>query len=125
MSLILVNDEFSVYIDETTNEVFQEEPSGKLRRVKFRKNKQGRVYFDTWIFVKSTVGSGYIYDTSIRKRFFYARVLAELFIPNPDGYRFVEHLDGDLENFTISNLCWSKVQQSYLRKIKINGEEVY
>ena len=35
------------------------------------------------------------------------RIVAEAFIPNPHGYRFVLHLDGDCTNNDYRNLMWS------------------
>ena len=35
------------------------------------------------------------------------RLVAETFIPNPEGYRFVIHIDGDCTNNDYRNLMWS------------------
>ena len=35
------------------------------------------------------------------------RLVAETFIPNPDGLRFVTHIDGNPENNHISNIAWT------------------
>lgn len=34
------------------------------------------------------------------------RILAELFIPNPDGKPSINHIDGDKANFALENLEW-------------------
>lgn len=34
------------------------------------------------------------------------RLLAELYVPNPNGYREVNHIDGNKGNFKLSNLEW-------------------
>lgn len=34
------------------------------------------------------------------------RILAEIFIPNPDGLPCINHIDGDKTNFEITNLEW-------------------
>ena len=35
-----------------------------------------------------------------------AKVVATLFVPNPNGYRWVKSLDGDKLNLNSSNLVW-------------------
>lgn len=43
---------------------------------------------------------------TLRKRFFCHRLVAELYIPNPDGLPQVNHIDGNKENSCVSNLEW-------------------
>ena len=38
---------------------------------------------------------------------FVNRLVAEAFLENPDGYRFVKFKDGDVCNVEVSNLTWS------------------
>lgn len=45
-------------------------------------------------------------DNKKRKMFFIHRLVAELFIPNPNNYSEVNHLDEDKSNNSIGNLCW-------------------
>lgn len=41
-------------------------------------------------------------------RFYYVhRIVAELYVPNPDGYKFVKHKDGNRFNNHASNLEWA------------------
>jgi len=40
------------------------------------------------------------------KRFFIHRIIAELFIPNPENKPFVNHIDSNKSNYSISNLEW-------------------
>ena len=35
------------------------------------------------------------------------RLVAETFVPNPHGYKFVRHIDGDCTNNDYRNLMWS------------------
>ena len=43
-----------------------------------------------------------------KMRFFYVhRIIAELYVPNPYGYKFVKHKDGNRFNNDASNLEWA------------------
>lgn len=43
---------------------------------------------------------------TIRKKIYCHRLVAELFLPNPDGLSQVNHIDGNKGNSHISNLEW-------------------
>ncbi|WP_457643791.1 HNH endonuclease [Persephonella sp.] len=42
-----------------------------------------------------------------RKVFYLHRLVAQYFVPNPGGYRYVVHKDGNKSNNTADNLQWS------------------
>lgn len=55
------------------------------------------------------------------RRMYVNRIVAEQFIPNPHGYRFVLHKDGDRSNNDYRNLNWSRnkgVDYTYMKTIK-------
>lgn len=49
-----------------------------------------------------------LWDRVTRKRFnrFVHRLVAQAFIPNPNGHRYVNHKDGDKKNNKLDNLEW-------------------
>lgn len=39
------------------------------------------------------------------------RAVADAFIPNPNGHKYVGHIDGNKSNNVVSNLFWTKYQR--------------
>lgn len=57
-----------------------------------------------------TNGNGYTfyeYGQRPRQKIYVDMALALAWIPNPSGYEYITHLDGDLYNNNIDNLAWS------------------
>ena len=76
-------------------------PSGKLLQP--RKNEDG--------YLVVTMGSSKIR----RSTKFVHRLVAELFLPNPNGYSDVDHLDGNRANPDVSNLEWVTHEENVRR----------
>ena len=49
------------------------------------------------------------------------RIVAETFIPNPNGYRFVNHKDSNRENNKVENLEWVTSSENRRHGIKTGG----
>lgn len=48
-----------------------------------------------------------LYNKTLKQRFFIHRLVATLFLPNPNQLPEVNHIDGDKNNNHVSNLEWS------------------
>ena len=56
------------------------------------------------------------------------RLVADAFIPNPDGKTMVKHIDGNLHNNRVDNLMWvsrSEESKKYFSSGKIKGTRCY
>lgn len=47
-----------------------------------------------------------LYDNGRKERFFIHRLVAQLFLDNPNKFREVNHIDGDKNNNSVTNLEW-------------------
>lgn len=67
--------------------------------------------------------NGYPYIQCIvnkrRKNHMIHRLVAKLFIPNPDNKPEVNHIDGDKTNFHVNNLEWNTKSENMQHAIKI------
>lgn len=47
-----------------------------------------------------------IWENGATKNYYVSRLVAEAFIPNPNNYNIIRHLDGNAKNNSIDNLVW-------------------
>ena len=85
---------------------------GNLRRIKERKNvfNNGVKEYEINRPIKATYDRGYLkVNLSVngkRHLRYIHRMVAEAFIPNPNNYKEVNHIDHDPSNNCVSNLEW-------------------
>ena len=89
-------------------------------------SEQGEVYdFEMERFLKTTLHQGYykVYLSKDSKRYhkLIHRLLAETYIQNPNNLLFVDHVDRDTKNNSLSNLRWCTNQQICMNRVKRKG----
>lgn len=90
--------------------------SKKVKR--FLKGKIDNVGYHTYVVTFHNAGLGTC------KKFLYAhRLVAEYFIPNPNNYPFVNHIDENRLNNKAENLEWVSYKDNYKKYRKNNWEK--
>lgn len=74
-------------------------------------------------FLKASMNNtGYpqvsLYKDGKKKTYFVHRIIAEVFLPNPENKPQVHHIDGDKTNPTLSNLQWTTPEEN-------NNDEIH
>ena len=82
---------------------------------------------DKMIEPKELTRAGHKYKyISIRgKAYEVHRLVAELFLPNPNQYRFVCHINHDTLKNNVENLMWASVNQSLQKKFDAKSQGDY
>ena len=86
---------------------------GVIYNTKTHKNLKGSKT-NGYIYVQLDFGEGNL------KNFAIHRLLAEYFIPNPEGKEIVHHIDGNPLNNNLSNLAWVTQQENCQLKHNIS-----
>ncbi len=60
-----------------------------------------------------------LYINKQRKVYFVHRLVATLFIPNPNNYKVVNHINGIKDDFTLSNLEWCSHKENTRHAIEL------
>lgn len=67
--------------------------------------------------LKLGLRKGYRYVSILRKKYSVHRLVAQAFIPNPNNYPEIDHIDGNPENNRVENLRWVTRQQNELNPV--------
>lgn len=98
-----------IYGITDTGEVINLETNFKLKL-----SKKSNGYIQAKLFIK--------YDTKTKKHYYnhlhVHRLVAEAYIPNPNNLPCVNHIDGNKENNTVSNLEWCTYKQNMQHAVK-------
>ena len=111
----------------STNNLYAINLNGDVIRVKLGQGTKGNIlksYCDTTGYQRLRI----CLNGKSELRYVH-RLLAEVFIRNPDGKECVNHIDGDKSNNNINNLEWVTYSENTQHAIKIGlhkkGEECY
>ena len=91
-----------VWTDISVAPEYQISSFGRVRRKKPRSD--GSEFYPKISVHKAT---GYCRVTLNGKKYYLHRLLAQAFVPNPEGKSFVDHVDGDKQNNSLRNLRWA------------------
>lgn len=69
-------------------------------------NEAGDVFRNGVLVSKTPAKNGYLRVGYQMSRYYQHRIVAETWIPNPEGKQFINHIDGDKTNNNITNLEW-------------------
>lgn len=80
------------------------------------KNKMGEQYFTGYLCTTLFVDGSF-------KRLYIHRLVAQLFIDNPENKPWVNHKDGNKSNNDVSNLEWSTISENLMHAIHVLGKK--
>lgn len=91
-------------------------------------SEYGKVWSDkTGRFLKPSFGpNGYMYSEMDNQKYRTHRLVARVWLPNPNNLPVVHHKDGDIHNNHYSNLEWATIRNNTLmgRSTKLSDEDV-
>ena len=103
-------------------EIWKDIPNFELYQV----SSLGRIRNKVTGFIRKNVNSFGLYETIIlfnngkQRLFLVHRLVAKVFIPNPENKKEVNHIDGNKKNNRVENLEWTTRQENALHSVR-NG----
>jgi hypothetical protein len=86
-------------------------PEGTVRKISTKKVKKSHLRKSGYVAIQ------FCFNGS-KKSFYLHRLLSECFIPNTEGKKFVNHIDGVKHNNFLSNLEWVTHSENMLHSFK-------
>ena len=78
-------------------------------------------------FLKPADKNGYkrvcLCKDSVKKNFAIHRLVAQAYIPNPNNYDTVDHIDKNRENNCVNNLRWMSASENAARAHRKGGDD--
>jgi hypothetical protein len=112
----------SRWVDIPWHPGYQAHPAGVIRSRWIRRSFQPPILGSDWSIVKTHDTSGYKYvyfgSTPLSKLH---RVIAELFVPNPERKPLVNHKNGDKADNRAANLEWVTHSENSLHASRVLG----
>ena len=93
------------YIVTSKGDIFGIDKSGSIHKITPRVHNHGYLRFT-------------FCDGNLHRDIYIHRIVALAFIPNPNGYGEVNHIDGNKKNNDVSNLEWCNRQMNNLHAFK-------
>lgn len=112
VTFMQLNEPFDKYHVSNKGDVVYQKADGTRRYRKLTPDEGG--YLGTTLSAKVD-GVNHI------KRIMVKNVVAELFVPNPEGFKYVEHIDGNKGNLDATNLRWVRTPSRGTRRIGANA----
>lgn len=121
VTLIGINDKhYRVHINKLLDDTFKELDLSTYEPVKehdgYVINKFGSLYnTKSKRFISTTIKNGYMrYNVQWKRRLVH-EVLADQFIPNPNNYNSIDHVDCNKLNNSLNNLEWVDIEENKKR----------
>ena len=96
---------------------------------RYKVSSEGRISHEGRILSGSIHKDGYIFVNIRGKQYAKHRVVAEAFIPNPEGKPFINHIDGNKQNNKVENLEWctqsENIKHAYCNNLQPRGLSTY
>jgi len=104
--------------------LYQVSDLGRVKSLdRIEHNKNGRILpIKDRIMATHSNGKGHIKLTlskgSCRNKKYIHRLMAEVFVPNPNGYKLINHIDGNPSNNILSNIEWVSMRENVTHGLK-------
>jgi hypothetical protein len=100
----------------------------KFRDTDYFISEEGRIYKNSKEISRSKMTRGYLscslYKDGKQKTHYVHRLVAELYIPNPNNKPYVNHINGDKEDNRVKNLEWCTPEENSQHSVSVLRKEM-